>query len=381
LKDRSRFPAPLFVFIDASHEYFDVLQDFRDIYDYIPVGGWVAFHDVEINWPGPWRVWHEFASYLLTDHQRVSTLACGRKSHVKPFGRTPGATLGFSYARKFLEEIELVYSASSPLCKAFRTSLEGITTTQKDCDVLVQAEVCIAETPERGYRVNLMNMLSVKDANMDGHIRLWYGLTLIAEGKVDEAWKHLIEAPLCSYPVPRRRVDPYLKMIKNQAMGDFRDADTLDLQFKGFQKKGVDGETVIAFRSGDGKILRGLEGKRKVGIEYDRELRKNAINNFGIDSVESISEIEDGVADVLVCGAGFDNEPAPLLCLKLLFPKLRKGGRAVFRLPSAQGTTGTELYTWSATSLSNLFRAAGFVSNLSDVSESEGFLVIAVEKP
>lgn len=41
-----------FIFIDASHDYDDVLQDLRQWSPFIKVGGWIAFHDVRLMKPG-----------------------------------------------------------------------------------------------------------------------------------------------------------------------------------------------------------------------------------------------------------------------------------------------------------------------------------------
>src|ERR1019366_545604 len=48
-----------FLFIDASHDYEDVLNDFRKWSPFIRVGGIIAFHDVSSGWPGPSRVVEE----------------------------------------------------------------------------------------------------------------------------------------------------------------------------------------------------------------------------------------------------------------------------------------------------------------------------------
>jgi len=48
-----------FLFIDASHAYKDVLEDFRKWSPFIRVGGVIAFHDVCSEWPGPSRVVRE----------------------------------------------------------------------------------------------------------------------------------------------------------------------------------------------------------------------------------------------------------------------------------------------------------------------------------
>jgi predicted O-methyltransferase YrrM len=76
-----------FLFIDAGHEYEDVLSDFQTFYPFVVPGGLVAFHDVHnrevdkgpIGYPGVLRVWEEIARPLLTDHGTCATIAFGRK--------------------------------------------------------------------------------------------------------------------------------------------------------------------------------------------------------------------------------------------------------------------------------------------------------------
>jgi hypothetical protein len=67
------------LFIDGSHAYEDVLQDFEQFFPHVNPGGIVAFHDVVDTWPGPLRVWKEVASPSLTDTGNCSTLAFGHK--------------------------------------------------------------------------------------------------------------------------------------------------------------------------------------------------------------------------------------------------------------------------------------------------------------
>lgn len=381
LKDRSRFPAPSFVFIDASHEYFDVLQDFKDIYDYVPEGGWIAFHDVEVNWPGPWRLWLDFAPYLFTDHQRVATLACGRKSVARPFGRGPGKAPGFSFAEALIREFDARYSASAPLCRALRTSYAGDLSSQAGREAVTQAEIRIAEAPEADFRSALVNMLSVKDGGMDGHILMWSGLTLIAEGKVEAAHANLREAPLVSYPVSRDRVAPYLKLLRENGRTPLPPDDPVPDARYGFLGSSVrEGDVVLALASGHGEILRAVGGKKKIGVEADRESRKEAIVKYGIDGVEDASELPEGCADVLLCGDGFASSGSPLASLRAMRPRLKPGGRLAMSLPVSGREPADACYSWNAVTLANLCRAAGFTIT-SPPRETGGRLVLGAENP
>lgn len=44
-----------YIFIDASHEYDDVLKDFTDWYPLLSVGGYLSFHDSTKHYGGPFH--------------------------------------------------------------------------------------------------------------------------------------------------------------------------------------------------------------------------------------------------------------------------------------------------------------------------------------
>ena len=69
-----------FIFIDASHEYADVLLDFELSFPLVKSGGWIAFHDVgDSDVSGPGRVWREKAKPLLLNCHQVGCLTFGQK--------------------------------------------------------------------------------------------------------------------------------------------------------------------------------------------------------------------------------------------------------------------------------------------------------------
>jgi hypothetical protein len=67
------------LFIDGSHEYEDILNDFLNFFPFVVREGIIAIHDVTANWQGPYRAWHENIKKLLINTGSVSTLAYGRK--------------------------------------------------------------------------------------------------------------------------------------------------------------------------------------------------------------------------------------------------------------------------------------------------------------
>lgn len=68
-----------FLFIDASHQYDDVLSDFETYFPHVRDGGLVAFHDVTPEWPGPLAVWNDVARLRLRNTGQCTTLAFGYK--------------------------------------------------------------------------------------------------------------------------------------------------------------------------------------------------------------------------------------------------------------------------------------------------------------
>ena len=47
------------LFIDAGHDYKNVLSDFKAWEKFVPIGGWIAFHDYNTRFKGVDRVIHE----------------------------------------------------------------------------------------------------------------------------------------------------------------------------------------------------------------------------------------------------------------------------------------------------------------------------------
>lgn len=69
-----------FVFIDASHDYEDVLSDFILSYPIVNDGGLIGFHDVIETWPGSYYAWHNFAKRILSNHDNYHSLYVGTKT-------------------------------------------------------------------------------------------------------------------------------------------------------------------------------------------------------------------------------------------------------------------------------------------------------------
>lgn len=67
------------LFIDASHQFEDVLADFNAFFPHVVQGGIVALHDVVEAWPGPLRAWEEIVKSQLKNTDMCRTLAYGTK--------------------------------------------------------------------------------------------------------------------------------------------------------------------------------------------------------------------------------------------------------------------------------------------------------------
>ncbi len=66
-----------FAFIDGSHQFIDVLNDFESLYPLMKDQGQIAFHDVIYTWRGPFECWHSIAKHVLTNHEYCGSIATG----------------------------------------------------------------------------------------------------------------------------------------------------------------------------------------------------------------------------------------------------------------------------------------------------------------
>jgi ubiquinone/menaquinone biosynthesis C-methylase UbiE len=201
-----------FVFIDASHHYVDVIKDFQMVYPMVKDGGWIAFHDVEPGWPGPWRVWCETARSVLSTHEYCFNLACGRKEPgqelIKPLENSP-----FSYSKEWINHLKGVAPDLSEAMQLSRRESEGaIVTAEK----LEEAERIIASMPDHPlFKGSLCEMLKL-EAAVDPLLHLWYALTLQKEGDRRMAREHLLQARRISKLASNHRIDLHLNRVRDQ---------------------------------------------------------------------------------------------------------------------------------------------------------------------
>jgi SAM-dependent methyltransferase len=132
---------------------------------------------------------------------------------------------------------------------------------------------------------------------------------------------------------------------------------------------------VLDFGSGGGYLLANIRCAAKMGIEINPVARAEAARN-GVSTVRSVSEVEDGWADIIISNHALEHCPYPLGELRNLLPKLAPGGTAIFVFPCEAAKNAYRpndrnhhLYSWSPMSAANLFSEAGF-----EVIESKIYL-------
>ncbi|MDB6138886.1 MAG: glycosyltransferase, partial [Verrucomicrobiaceae bacterium] len=180
-----------FAFIDASHEYADVLLDFELVYPHVKPGGWIAFHDVEPGWPGSWRVWEQTGKRLLADHEVCSTISCGRKQADVEWRSYESEWPGFrvTYARN-LQSIPDLAAVAQALLDVATLGLDDL--RRKD------VEGRIAAAPERVR--NELRWGVTKEQDADPWVHYCAGLAQQAHSP-ENAAQHFAEARRLGCPL------------------------------------------------------------------------------------------------------------------------------------------------------------------------------------
>lgn len=376
------YPPPDFVFIDAAHEYLDVLADFRNVYPYVKEGGWISFHDVEMGWPGSWRVWKDYALGILSDPEYSTTLACGRKTAGRPFKRGSDRKAGFDFGEEVCREFAAKPGTDPALVSALRTSLAGDAGTAEGRERIRAAELRIRNATEQYFHATMRDMINAKDGRIDGAIRLWHGLSLAGQDRFAEALEQFESALLASRPMPPERLEAYLAEARSRADKPSTvkqpDAETA----RPFRPHLKPADTVIAIGTGAPELLRALPCKSKLIVEADGDACRRSIYDLGIDALQSWEDIPEGGCDALISRGGLECDAAPLDTLRRGFASLARGGRAVFTVPAPDASAPGKpaLYAWNTLTLGNLFAAAGFaVESVSPAAA--GALHLVARKP
>lgn len=125
-------------------------------------------------------------------------------------------------------------------------------------------------------------------------------------------------------------------------------------------------DTVLDFGCGGGYLLNNINCAKKIGIEINPHAAQKA-KEFGIDVYDDIEKINDNSIDIIISNSALEHVHQPLDILKLLYKKLKKGGKIIFTVPCESiyyaykpNDINRHIYTWSPMNLGNLFDEAGF---------------------
>jgi SAM-dependent methyltransferase len=125
-------------------------------------------------------------------------------------------------------------------------------------------------------------------------------------------------------------------------------------------------DNIIDFGCGGGYLLKNIKCREKIGIEINPTARKQAKEN-GIKTVTSANNIDNNWADVIISNNVLEHVENPLIELKILYKKLKKGGKIIFVVPCesiylkyTHNDINQHLYSWSPLALGNLFAKVGF---------------------
>ncbi len=127
-----------------------------------------------------------------------------------------------------------------------------------------------------------------------------------------------------------------------------------------------DKDVVLDFGCNDATLFSAIQCKKKIGIETNPESVATA-KSLGVEVYTRSDDVPNEYVDIIISNHALEHTEAPLEELKTLHKKLKKGGKAVFVIPSEQislaykpGDSSNHLYTWSPMSMGNIFNEAGF---------------------
>lgn len=125
-------------------------------------------------------------------------------------------------------------------------------------------------------------------------------------------------------------------------------------------------DTVLDFGCGGGFLLRNLICARKIGVEINLSAAAFAQKN-GIEVYRNTKAVPDDFVDVVISHHVLEHTLNPLQELKILYEKLRDGGKIIFVVPCESvlnrykpNDINNHLFSWSPMCLGNLFTEAGY---------------------
>jgi SAM-dependent methyltransferase len=127
-------------------------------------------------------------------------------------------------------------------------------------------------------------------------------------------------------------------------------------------------DTVVDFGCGGGFLLNTLTCAKRVGVEINPIARQHACN-LGLECHETVDEVRDGIADVIISNHALEHVENPIAALRSLRKKLKANGRIVICVPIDNWRLQNRydpmdqnhhLYTWTAQLLGNCLLEAGY---------------------
>jgi SAM-dependent methyltransferase len=125
-------------------------------------------------------------------------------------------------------------------------------------------------------------------------------------------------------------------------------------------------DVVLDYGCNDGTLFNAINCKKKMGIETN-EASVETAKKCGIEVYRRSEDVPNESVDIIISNHALEHTESPLEELKVLYKKLRRGGKIVFVIPSEglshqykPNDASHHLFTWSPMSLGNLFTDAGF---------------------
>lgn len=126
------------------------------------------------------------------------------------------------------------------------------------------------------------------------------------------------------------------------------------------------GDVVLDFGCGGGFLLKRIDCKKRVGVEINKSAAETAKNN-GVEIYNSAESIPDEYVDIIISNNALEHALQPLSELKILYKKLKPGGKIIFVVPCESisyaykpDDINHHLYSWSPMCIGNMFTEAGF---------------------
>jgi SAM-dependent methyltransferase len=139
-------------------------------------------------------------------------------------------------------------------------------------------------------------------------------------------------------------------------------------------------DVVLDFGCAAGTLLASLTCAERIGVEIN-PLARELADRRGIKTYETLSEVPDRVADVLISSHTLEHVPNPYTALVEMRAKLRVDGKLVLLLPLDDWRRGKRydaaepnhhLYGWTPQLLGNLLVEAGYSVRAHDIALVRG---------